>query len=454
MKYDVVVIGAGGAGLACAEMLSRTCGKILLIEKNRNVCNEASGEHHGWFHFGSLYSIFPPSKFMGTLISGIEDLLKYYKDFDGMNVRVNEKGKLQINESVGGWLQPEPIDYYIACGNDADFELLKTKSITSRYNKLSRRIAWAYMIRKFVARHNHFLDYEWLDEKKPHMDIPKSTVFRHSKRQLKYITNADVNMEIGTHFSIAGFDHPMRTMKIAKDLLKSFLSNKGKLMTEVKIMRIEKNNEGYELFDANGKIALAEKLVIATGKHEGLASTLKKTVNLKKTISPLLVTYPNVTDANFVRMTPFMERTINHIFHNEGGNNYSVIGGGYYLAEGASQEQKDEVEKLLCAHARRIFPKFEGVKHWEIYWGTKTEYVGGGIERNYQYFSKEIEKNIWIAIPGKFTLSFSLAIDLYQKINGAMPPEKSHDYRSDQIDVSSYVGSMRHAQIASNAANA
>ncbi len=450
-NYDVVVIGAGGAGLACAEMLSRTSRRIMLIEKNSQVCKEASGEHHGWFHFGSLYSIFPASNFMGTLIKGTEDLLKYYKNFNNMNISIDKKGRLGIKENEKGWLLPEPIDYYIACGNDADFNLLEAISIKSIYNKLSRRIAWAYVIRKFVARHNQYYDYVWGEGKSAHIDIPKSSVFSHSKKQLKYINNTDINIDIGTHFSIKGFDHPMRAMRIAKDLLATYVANKGQLLLETQIDRIEKGSNCYILFAGEQEIARAIKVIVATGKYEELTKKYEKSVKLIKTISPLLITYPNVANNNFVRMTPFIEKTINHIYHKEGKNKYSVIGGGFYLSDTATESQKIEIENLLHAYAERTFPKFSQVQHREIYWGTKTEYVGEPTERNYQYFSKEIEKNIWIAIPGKFTLSFSLAVDLYYKLNGKLPPENSNDF-DEKIDVSAYVGSMRHSHIAQVAA--
>ena len=51
--YDIVVVGAGIAGLASAELLARSGRKVLLVERNRHLCGESSGAHHEWFHFGS-----------------------------------------------------------------------------------------------------------------------------------------------------------------------------------------------------------------------------------------------------------------------------------------------------------------------------------------------------------------------------------------------------------------
>lgn len=93
-EYDAVVVGAGIAGLATAEIAARSGLKVVLLEKNHAVCAEASGGHHGWFHFGSLYSIFPNNQFMRTLVGGIDDLLEYYSCFPRMNIRVGETGRL------------------------------------------------------------------------------------------------------------------------------------------------------------------------------------------------------------------------------------------------------------------------------------------------------------------------------------------------------------------------
>ena len=53
-KYDYVIVGGGIAGLASAELLSRSGHSVLLLEKGPKLCQEASASHHGWFHFGSL----------------------------------------------------------------------------------------------------------------------------------------------------------------------------------------------------------------------------------------------------------------------------------------------------------------------------------------------------------------------------------------------------------------
>ena len=121
--YDLVVVGAGIAGLAIAEIFSRNGLKVALLEKNSKVCQESSGEHHEWFHFGSLYSIFPNNQFLRTLVGGIDDLLMYYQGFPRMNIRVNQQGQLDFLNCPDAWIRDEPIQYIVVARNDPDFDL-------------------------------------------------------------------------------------------------------------------------------------------------------------------------------------------------------------------------------------------------------------------------------------------------------------------------------------------
>ena len=51
-NFDLIVVGGGIAGLASAEIFSRSGWNVLLIEKESLLCQEASANQHGWFHFG------------------------------------------------------------------------------------------------------------------------------------------------------------------------------------------------------------------------------------------------------------------------------------------------------------------------------------------------------------------------------------------------------------------
>ena len=117
-KYDYTVLGGGIAGLAIAEIFARSGFSVCIVERNDQLCSETSGMHHEWFHFGSLYSIFPSNQFLRTVVGGIDDLLLYYRDFDGMNLRVSGKGDLITVNKDNNWIREDNLKYVTSssCG--------------------------------------------------------------------------------------------------------------------------------------------------------------------------------------------------------------------------------------------------------------------------------------------------------------------------------------------------
>ena len=108
-KYDWIIVGAGAAGIAIAEMLSRLDFNILIIEKNQKVADETSGLFHEWLHTGSLYTL-TPDKLETTryLLGALDDLLIYYSIFKNMNLTPLESGF----KAVGlGWFNNDNILY-------------------------------------------------------------------------------------------------------------------------------------------------------------------------------------------------------------------------------------------------------------------------------------------------------------------------------------------------------
>ena len=61
-QYDVVIIGAGVVGCAVARYLSRYDAKILVLEKEEDVCSGTSKANSGIVHAG--YDAVP-----GTMIA-------------------------------------------------------------------------------------------------------------------------------------------------------------------------------------------------------------------------------------------------------------------------------------------------------------------------------------------------------------------------------------------------
>jgi len=438
--YDLIVIGAGVAGLATAEIFSRSGQKVLLIEKNEKICQEASGMHHGWFHFGSLYSIFPNNQFLKTLVGGVDDLLEFYSDLPGMNIKINSKNKLDFLDSKGQWFRNESIEYIVSARNNSDFSLNKFDGFLKYLKKLFFVSIWELAIKQFVSRHQRFYKFKW-GVMPASSWIPKAGWADYSRDIISKPEKLDANLDKDTHFRIVGFDRPMISTNIVSDLLKSFLSNGGILKTNSKVDSV-KRKEGRVV--VGDETYTGKRVIIASGHHTN--DLLKDEERSKILISPLIVAYPSVSRTNFVRLTPFVEKSVNHIFHEIDGKKYSVIGGGFF-ADPNNQNEIRQAEKSLMEMAKKVFPKLSGSKH-EVYFSHKTESIPKSGERNYQYNINDLNDGLYEILPGKFSLGFSLAVNIYKEITGKIPEKKCKI--NQQISIEGFIEPMKHGKIVSD----
>src|SRR5262245_42474199 len=110
---DFAVVGAGIAGLAISELLQRSGASVVLIEKNKTICSEASAEQQGWFHTGALYSALPDQFSFRAMVGNLDDLIDYYRAFPNMNLRVD---KHVSSASSDGWFSNRTNFYaYTSC---------------------------------------------------------------------------------------------------------------------------------------------------------------------------------------------------------------------------------------------------------------------------------------------------------------------------------------------------
>ena len=162
----------------------------------------------------------------------------------------------------------------------------------------------------------------------------------------------------------------------------------------------------------NDKTIFTKKIIFASGKELGSHTQNKN--NISVVASPLLVVYPAISEKHIVRLTPFVDKTINHISHEINGIKYSVIGGGY--ASPVDDKNKTiECCKKLENVARQFFKGINSNSFLKTYVGYKTELVASQGERNYQYIIKNIDHNIYSVLPGKFSLCF-IAVNCYRSI--------------------------------------
>ncbi|MBZ0093872.1 MAG: FAD-binding oxidoreductase [Sulfuricella sp.] len=436
-EYEMVVVGGGIAGLCIAELFSRSGWKVALLEKNTGICMEASGAHHGWFHFGSLYSIFPNNQFMRTLVGGIDDLIDYYSGFPGMNIRVSEDGRLALPQVDGAWIRVDPIQYIVAARNDKDFNLHVYDGLANYLRKIFFTLTWDLAIKQFISRHQRFHKFDWRTGPAAE-HIPKAGWMDYSREVIFKPEGMDCELDPDTHFRVSGFDRPMTPQNIIGDLLKSFIGSGGTFMPSCEYTGYRRQS-GVNIVCTRDRELTTKHLVLASGK--GLKDHLAGKANVNVVASPLLVAYPAVSNMDLVRLTPFVSKTVNHIKHYANGEAYSVIGGGYFAPpddESAIARAKEE----LVAAAEKVFPALAQAEFKEVYVSYKTEMSGELGERNYQYLMRKLDENVFAVVPGKFSLGFSLAVNLYKKLVGK-PPAGLVKVDQD-IDVSKFFYGMRH----------
>jgi len=447
-EWEYAVVGGGIAGLAVAEALARGGHSVVLIERNQRLCQEASAAQHGWFHLGSLYSILPRNQFLRTMVGGVEDLISYYGGFPGMNIAVTDDGRLSFPPAVGAWFRDEPIEYIVAARNDADFDM-RTFGGARRYaEKLFFLLTWEMAIKQFISRHQRFHKHDWSGALPASQWIPRAGWRDYSRAVISKPNTADINLDRDTHFRIVGFDRPMRATAIISDLARGLVGAGGSVLTGREVVGLEDGGSGT-LVHTDGETLKARTAIVAAGKW--LGRFVAGAADVRVVGSPLLVAYPAVADANFVRMTPFVDRSVNHLRHRVNGREYSLVGGGHACdpddpgAAGVARER-------LMAMAERVFPRLGQATVVQTYLGSKTEIAAASGERNYQYFIRQIGPSAFAVTPGKFSLAFSLAVNACARLTGAWP---SGTVRlAPPAAVADLVGQTRHATIVAGATSA
>lgn len=132
-KCEVLIIGGGVVGLAIAIALqeNRTHSKVIIVEKEEEVCLHASGRNSGVIHAGFYYSSESlKSKFCRL---GNQELKKFCRD---QNLRLAEIGKVVVAKNVGDVKLLEVLSER-AQENKVDVELLD-ESVLAKYEPMAK----------------------------------------------------------------------------------------------------------------------------------------------------------------------------------------------------------------------------------------------------------------------------------------------------------------------------
>ncbi len=441
-RYDYAVVGGGIAGLAIAEIFARSGRSVVLIERNAQLCQETSASQHGWFHFGSLYSIFPQNQVLRTMIGGVENLREYYAGFAGMNIKVTDGGWLCFPQAEAAWFRDEPIEYIVCARNDRDFDMGHFDGVREYAKKLVSVFTWELAIKQFISRHQRFHKHNWGGTIPASRWIPRAGFSDYSREVISKPTHTDINLDRDTHFRIVGYDRPMRVTAIVTDLVCSFIGSCGRIVAGQEVVQLEKSGSRIRLHTVRGLTIEARTIIAAAGQL--LGRFVDRSNGVKVVSAPLMVAYPAVSSRNFVRMTPFVEKSVNHLHHQVGGLTYSLIGGGVF-SDPDDTAAVARARDGLVAMASAVFPKLSEAQFVETYLGYKTEFVGQGSKRNYQYVVRNVSDGIYAVTPGKFSLAFSLAVNTFRRITGEAPRRKIS--LSTPEAAAPYVGVTRHARM-------
>ncbi len=382
-RWDFAIVGGGIAGIAIAEMLQRSGASVLLLEKNKTLCAEASAEQQGWFHTGALYTALPNNFFCRTMVGNLDDLVDYYSDFANMNLRVEKHIYATDRE---GWFSNRTNFYAYA----------DWKSVSWKW-----KIPWSVALYRAKRRMSW---YETLDASR---SLSQQMGFGAKPIQsVVHESRLGVNVN-NIAFTLKSRDRAMDTRLIAIDLMRSYLANGGVVKTQAKVQALEKDH----VIAAVGKSEStsrfhARHIILTTGKSSHVFDA-----DTRVFLSPLLVVAPALTDINFVKMSPHMKQTINHIYHRVDDLEYSVIGNAvYYDAQACSTETLNKARLAMVETAKKTFGDL-GERKLDVFFGYKTEVTQSSSIRNYLYHI--IDRNTHtLALPGKFSLCFSLAANV------------------------------------------
>jgi hypothetical protein len=397
-KFEWAVIGSGIAGAVAAEILTREGHSVVLLEKNEKLASETSREFHEWMHMGSLYTLIPDNlTTLKFVLGAIDDLLEFYSSFQRMNLNPTEKG-MQVSKEKGQWFNSDNHIYF-------------------KFRTKGRKFTfpWLIGIARSVYLINIIKEHDWLRRR-----AGVVTPFRTKASEIWRIVKVLLSWK-EKFFKVKTPDFTMNSRVLLRDLFATAINNGLQISTENGLIKYEKTREGF-IVHGEKESYIADQIVLCNGKN--VAEFVKASV--KQSYAPMaVVRNVDPRTESFVELDYYPKNCIN-ILRKEDG--IGLIGG---ISFNDLDDCDPYIAEVFEKH-KRYQPEIEQIA---TYVGTKSEVIVEGEPRNYLYHIKNIEDGVWMIIPGKFTLGFSIGPEFYRRVYHRNP-RKNFETASDdgQLD--------------------
>ena len=396
-KKTAIIIGTGIAGLSIAEILSRNKYKVVLIEKQNKIGGEASLATQKWYHTGWLYAALPNSSAMYGCYNALHLFQKIYKNiFSNEIINLDLSNGVEYLDSEKGWFTNERIYYYYAI---ASYDL-----------SFLDKIYWPLYLNLLAFRRLRKLNY-------------KIEIIKNYDKQIEILLNSWEGTRIGykDYKVIRSTDAKIETERVMRSLV-SVLSKDTEILTNTSFELTNNNKQtGIKI---NGILHNPDLLIIASGKsipvHLTIIGSYKIANKIKSIKSPIIVLKEALELPDFIRFTPNVEHTVNHIKLKVNNNKQVSTIGSYYSFPIKENPDLYYYESLM---RRRI-----GVSKDKIlgsYYGIKTEFVGSR-DRRYNHAVMKVNNNTFFALAGKLSQFPLLVHDFANQTGLSLKPQNSN----------------------------
>lgn len=368
------VFGSGIAGLSLAEILSRNGWQITVIDVAPDLGGDASRSTQNWLHTGWLYAGLPYASAMEGCATSLRLFRRTYSAVlpnEVVNVEADDDGVVYAPSS-SGWFSPERVHYAFAV---ATYDLSPLQKAT-----------WRGYLDCVVLRRLRRLGYptDSLQE------LPKGFIdlMAHwegdpsGHQKYRVIPSTDARID---------------TKRVLSSLLR-LLGAKTNVITGASYELVRKGDR--TAVRINGELHTPDLCILAAGKsipelltQIGCDDVAK---DFKSVCSPIVVLRRALDLPNFIRYTPNLPETINHIKYEVAGADVSTIGSYDFHPADRRPDISPFVEKVC---GRLAISPSEVVGS---YYGTKTE-LTGKLARRYNHAVGAVNANTFFAIAGKFS---------------------------------------------------